>query len=58
MIFDGLFATDLKAFDIAHLFDGSMILFDLPMPVMLFGKALVIKAVERLYISERYRIMA
>jgi len=46
MILRCLLTTHLKLFDITNLFDGTMILFDLPMLIMFKVKCLTIKLAE------------
>ena len=58
MILDSLLATDLEALNIAYLFNGAMVLLNLPVPVMLFGKVLLAECVEGRGITQPYRIMA
>jgi hypothetical protein len=43
MIFYRPFTADLKTFNIADLLNCTVILLDLPMPVMLFGKGFTTK---------------
>ncbi len=38
MVPDGGFAAHLELLDVADLLDGAMVLFNMPVPVMLFGE--------------------
>ena len=38
MVSDGGFAAHLKILDVADLLDGAVVLFDVPMPIVLFGE--------------------
>ena len=43
MIFDGAFTADLKTFNVTYLLNGTVILLNLPMPVMLFAEGFMVK---------------
>ena len=58
MVSDGGFATHLKTFDVADLFDGAMVLLNMPMLVMLFCEGFPVNVGKLIFIGQEDGVMA
>jgi hypothetical protein len=58
MVFDGNFATCLKKLSIADLLDGTVILLNMPVLVMLSGECFPVTGGKLLFISQEDGVMA
>ena len=58
MVFDSNFATYLKMLNIADLLDGTVILLNMPVLVMLFGECFPVTGGKLLFISQEDGVMA
>ena len=58
MVFDDDFATHLKMLNIADLLNGTVILFNMPVLVMLPGEHLLVKGSQLPFIGQEDGVMA
>ncbi len=58
MVFDGSFTAYLKMLDVADLLDGTVILFNMPVPVMLFNERFPVNGSKLVFIGQKDGVMA